>query len=113
MRKRALSAICLLILIFSMISFPVANAIPVDTGRKCTLTLHYTQNQQGFQDLEIGIYRVASVSSDGYYQLILPFSDYPVNIYNITSQKEWKDVAATLTAYILSNNNRYCYRKLN
>ena len=32
--------------------------------------------------------------------MLYPYSGYPVNIYNVTTQQQWKDVATTLAGYI-------------
>ena len=76
---------------------------PLEPDRDCSLTLYYTQEGIGFGGLEIQIFRVAEAFPDGSFRLIAPFSDYPVNIYGITAQKEWQEVASTLHAYIAAN----------
>lgn len=75
-------------------------AAELETERSCSLTLEYSANGQGFDGLEIHIYRVAEAFSDGTFELINPYSTYPIKIHGITSQKEWKDVAYTLTSYL-------------
>lgn len=103
MKKRISCLVCLLILCWSILPAKAAAVTPLEPERKCTMTLHYTQDDTGFPDLEIRIYRVAEAFPDGSYELIQPFSDYPVNIHGITSQEEWKIAATTLTSYIAAN----------
>lgn len=92
----ALALFCLLV--------PLSvQAEAIDPQRLCTLTLEYSHEGAAFADLTIAIYRVAEAHPDGTYDLIAPYDGYPVNIHGITAQKEWQDVAATLTAYITAN----------
>jgi len=56
------------------------------------------------QDTEIKTYRVAEVFTDGTYALCGDFKDYPVNIYGITSQSEWRGVTAALASYVAADN---------
>lgn len=103
MKKRFSGLIFLLVLCWSVLPAKAEAVTPLDPERKCSMTLYYTQDATGFPNLEIQVYRVAEAFPNGTYDLILPFSDYPVNIYGITSQTEWKDVATTLTSYIAAN----------
>jgi len=103
MKKRITSLFFLLILCCSVFPMMADAAIPLDPEQECSLTLYYTQDGTGFSDLEIHLYRVAEAFPDGTYRLISPFSAYPVNIHGITSQREWKDAATTLTGYISVN----------
>jgi hypothetical protein len=76
---------------------------PLEPQRQCSLTLHYRQEGMGFPDIPVRIYRVAEAFPDGTFELISPYSAYPVNIHGITSQTEWQTVSTTLTAYIAAN----------
>ena len=101
MKKQILLGLCLLALLCACIQPQQAHALTaLEPERNCSLTLHYTQEGQGFEGLSIRIYRVAEAFPDGTFELIEPFSGYPVNIHGITSQKEWQDVATTLRAYV-------------
>lgn len=102
MMKRIAHWFCLFFLI-NMCILPISvHAAPVDTEREGSITLYYSQDGNGFGDLEIAIYRVAEASEDGSFDLIAPFSSYPVNIHGITSQKEWQMTAETMTAYLVA-----------
>lgn len=75
-------------------------AAETDTQRLCSLTLSYSKDGVGFEGLPVTLYRVADADPDGTFALISPFDAFPVNIYGITSQKEWQETASTLVAYI-------------
>ena len=83
---------------------PQPAAASFDPTQPCTLTLTFSRNEEVFPDLVIDIYRVAELCDDGSYELIAPFSDYPINIYGISSQQEWKDIAQTVRSYVLANH---------
>lgn len=101
MRKRLCCWLCAVAIIGWLLLPMGARALtPLEVERPCSLTLHYTQEGIGFQNLQIRIWRVAEAFDDGTFELISPFSSYPVNIHGISSQTEWKTVATTLTAYI-------------
>ena len=104
MKKRILPLLCLLAFCFAMLrpSFVYA-ATPLDPKADASLTLHYQKDGKAFSGLQIGIYRVAEAFADGTFELIAPFSSYPVNIHGITAQEQWKYAAATLSAYIVAN----------
>lgn len=98
MRKSIFSVLVLLLLLVQPLS---AAAAPLETSRSCSLQIHYAKEGSAFAGIEARIYRVAEASADGTYDLIAPYSGFPVNIHGITSQQEWKSVASTLTAYII------------
>lgn len=99
MKKRLFPLLCALLLLCSL--FPLkADAVAVDTSRKCSITVHYTKDGVAFPGLEVSIYRVASASEDGTFHLTGKFSGYPVRIHGITSQTEWDNLASTLLSYI-------------
>ena len=77
-----------------------AAAAELDTEAPCSLTLHYTKEGSSFQDLNIKIYRIATFESDGSYALTGPFADYPVQIQDIQSQKEWQESTQALVSYV-------------
>ena len=101
MRKQITCILCAIMLCLGLL--PVKSAAAPDIARECSLTLHYTQESIAFPDLDVEIYRVAKLLATGKHELIEPFSSYPVNIQGIRSQKEWRDVADTLSSYIEAN----------
>ena len=102
MKKRCLWCLCLLLLLQG-ICLP-AFASELQTDAPCSLTLHYTRENVAFPDLEIQIFRVAEYFADGTYALTGAFADYPVQIHDITMQKQWQDAAQTLAAYVVADH---------
>ncbi len=104
MKKRILPLILLMVMCFAALRPLCAKAVtPLDPDAKASLTLHYQKDGVAFGDLPIGIYRVAEAFSDGTFELIEPFSSYPVNIHGITKQEQWHNVTQTLYSYIVAN----------
>ena len=103
MKKRILPIFFIFILCFSMLRpFPVS-AAPLDPEATASLTLYYQKDGIAFPDQQIAIYRVAQAFPDGTFELIEPFSAYPVNIHGITMQEQWQHVATTLYAYLIAD----------
>lgn len=103
MRKPAYRLLALLLLLCLTLQ-PLTAHAAVDTARECSLELDYSSNGTGFGSLDIRIYRIADIYADGSFSLTAPFDDLPVKIHGITSQREWRDTANTLAAYIISRN---------
>ncbi len=105
--KKAIKAFFLFLIIALLASGSVLTAFaaaPIDTDRESSLTLQYKRGDRYFEGLEIKTYRIADVFEDGTYELCGAFSDYPVNIYGVTSQTEWKKIASTLSAYAAADS---------
>ena len=78
-------------------------AAPLQPDASASLTLTYQIDGTAFSDLSIEVFRVAEAFPNGTFELITPFSSYPVNIHDITAQSQWRDIAATLSAYIVAD----------
>lgn len=104
--KKVIALFISLIVSCGSLCFPLyAQGItPVDTSKKASLTLNYQQDDQTFSNLEINIYRVAKALETGTFELVEPFSFYPINIYDISVQDEWENTAETITSYVVANN---------
>lgn len=101
MRKIAYRVLTMLILVcVALQPLSVYAAETVDVTKKCSLALEYSGKGTGFAGLEIRLFRIAEMYPDGNYALVAPFDALPVKIHGITSQKEWRDTANTLAAYI-------------
>lgn len=94
--------LCTLLICLQMISLE-GNAAIIDPTRTCSLTLSYSRGESVFSDLTIDIYRVARLSENGEYELLEPFSTYPIKIHGITSQQEWHETAQTIKNYVTAN----------
>lgn len=104
MKKPILPLVLLIIICFATVCpFPVHAITPLDPTAEASLTLHYQKDDVAFADLPIGIYRVAEAFPDGSFDLIEPFSSYPIDIYGITRQEQWQYVAQTLYSYIVAD----------
>lgn len=104
MRKRLLNLLLLLALVLSMLPAPAMAITPLNPNQKCSMTLHYVQDNVGFSGLEISIYRVAKANPDGTFDLTYPYNAWPIDIHGITSQEEWEVVASTLKSFIVKDN---------
>lgn len=104
MKKRILSLILTLTMcVCTLCTFSVQALTPLDPDAEASLTLHYQKDGAAFADLQIGIYRIAEALPDGTFQLIEPFASYPLNIYGITKQEQWNQVAQTVYSYIIAD----------
>ncbi len=79
------------------------SAESIDPQRSSSLTLVYKQGETFYEGLEIKIFRVAEVQTDYTFDLIGVFEHYPVNIYGVQSQTEWRNITETLTAYTVAD----------
>ena len=100
MGKRVIYLLCTLVMCITL-CLPAAASF--DPNRSCSLTLSYSRNGEACADLDIRIYRVAELCEDGTYELVPPFSQQPINIYGITSQQEWKEIAQTVHNCVSAN----------
>lgn len=107
MIKRLVCLWCALIICFGMVRVECC-AAGIDVNHSCSLTLSYTRNGKAFSELEIEVYRVAELCDNGMYKLLVPFSYYPIKIYGITSQQEWRDTAQTIKNYVVSDQIEPC-----
>lgn len=89
------------IMMFSMTS--VARDF-VETDRKCTLDLTYKYEETFFSGVEVNIYKVASFTKVGEFELAGAFADYAVDVVNVKSQDEWNALADTLAAYVVADS---------
>ncbi len=97
--KKLIALILSTVVGIMLIPFTAQAAAPIDTSRPCSLTLQYRHGETYFEGLEIRTYRIAQVHANGTYTLTNGFEKYPVKIYDVTSQAEWRHIASTLAAY--------------
>lgn len=102
--KKYLSYLICVIVVCLLMSVPMsASDDPVDPSVRCSADIRYAYEGMAVSGVVVDIYRVAMNSDDGEMELAGEFADYPVRINNVTSQAEWNDIAATLSAYILKD----------
>ena len=99
MIKRIAFFICMLMICFGVVPMKCKAAV-VDPDRSCSLTISYTKSGDAFEGLGIEIYRVAEFLENGSCRLLDPFSTYPINIYGVSSQREWQEIAQTIKSYV-------------
>ena len=105
--KKIKSVICLLFISTLLLSSGLASlcsAESLDTSRSASLTVNYRHGDVFFAGEEVNIFRIADLYPDGAYELCGDFKDYPVNIYGVMSQAEWKNITSTLAAYISADS---------
>lgn len=98
--KKIISFFCYCTLLLGLLTLTAYAVVPIDPERPSSLTITYKYGENLYEGLPVKIYRVASVSPDGTYDLCGDFANYSVNIYGITSQSEWRQVTSTLASYI-------------
>ncbi|MBQ3229726.1 MAG: Cna B-type domain-containing protein [Clostridia bacterium] len=106
MKKKLISIIAFALaatLIAVGLPFAVGASDTFDVEKKGSITLYYTHNGDTFEGLDIKLFRVAELFPDGTYALTGEFSEYPVNIYGITTQEQWDVVASTLASYAIAD----------
>lgn len=104
MKNRILPLLCAVLLCAALLHPLCAYAAePLDPNAEASLTLYYQKDGKVFPDLQIGIFRVAEAFPDGSFQLLEPFSSYPVHIHDITQQSQWTHITTTLSSYIAAN----------
>lgn len=100
--RKTLIPLLMLLAVLVLIQPLAVTATPLtDPDRECSLKVHFSKDGSAFPDLEARIYRVAAARTDGSFYLIPPYSGFPVSIYHIQSQREWKELAATMVSYIV------------
>lgn len=98
--RKIIGAVLALALVLSFVGFTAEAATFIDTDAKGSLSLTYSYDGQPFESLPIRIYRVAEVSAYADFTLTGDFQDLPVEVNNVKTQQEWREVASTLSAYV-------------
>ena len=107
--KKFVSTIIFAILTASFIFLGNVYAASVNTTVRGAISIYYTKGGYGFEGLEINAYRVAKMNSDGSFELLAPFTEYPVSVEEMLSETEWKSAAETLAAYVKADQlESYC-----
>lgn len=103
LKRKIIGAVLILALLLSFAGLTAQAATRVDTDVKGSLQLTYSYDGQLFEDLEIQIYRVAEISEFAEFTLTGAFQSLSVSLENIKTQDEWREIASTLSAYIVSD----------
>lgn len=76
----------------------------IDISRKGSLTLNYNYDDYLFDNINVKIYKVASVTNDFQYQISPNFLEHPININGIIFKEEWNILENTLNSYIIADD---------
>jgi len=95
--------IMMLLCLMAVGSLTAKAVTSIDPEQPSSITIQYRYENMNFAGLTCQIYRVAEVSSDGTYVLTGEFAGYPVSIYDVESQAEWKNITSTLSAYVVAD----------
>lgn len=102
LKRKIIGAVLVLALLLSFAGLTTQAATRVDTGLRGSLTLTYGYDGQMFAGLNIRIYRVAEISEFADFALTGAFAALPISLENIKTQEEWREIASTASAYVVS-----------
>ncbi len=104
MRNCIYKLLCWIVLLTLCLPMAVnASAVSIDTEKDASLTLIYKYDEKLYEGLEVRSYRVADIGDDFAFTLAGQFVNYPVELYNITSQAEWNVICQTLKSYVVAD----------
>ena len=107
MKKKICALILILCILFIPYNIYAASTTqakePITLTKDCALQLSYASGENAFSDLDVKLYKIASVSADFQYTLLDPFSSTKLMLNGIQSQSEWNTVRSTLESFILAN----------
>jgi hypothetical protein len=82
----------------------VADAMEkVDPARQCSLQMKYIYDEIPYENLNISLYRIADVSDSYEFSLDDTFAGYPIDLSNMSSQKEWESLKSAVDSYIIAD----------
>ena len=102
MKKRLICVFLSAALWVGVLSANCLAAAP-EPERDCSLSVYYTVEDVAFPGLEVEVYRVAELLSDGSYRVLPHFSSYPLDIHSVKSQQEWQYIARSVKSYIIAD----------
>lgn len=86
-----------------LLSVMPTGAVFADSEESLSMTVQYSHDGVGFEGLSVRIYRIGEMKDDGEYPLTEKLDGYPVVLNGVSSQAEWKSIAATLNSYITAD----------
>ena len=79
---------------------PSAFAEPIDSARRCSLSLQVACNGKAIPSMPFSLYRVADVSGEfADFTLVAPFDGYPISVDDLSAEA-WRMLATTLDSYV-------------
>ena len=100
MRRRILGVVLAMTLLLSFLGFAAEAATFVDTQAPGSLQLTYSYDGQAFGQIPVRIYHVAEIDAYATFTLAGGFEELPVELNQVKTQEEWRQVASTLAAYV-------------
>lgn len=76
---------------------------PIVPEQECTLTISYGYEDTAFSNVEVQLYKIATVSADYQYTLSSAFAGSGLILNGVKTNGEWNVIRSTLEAYILAN----------
>lgn len=76
----------------------------IDINKLVNLKLNYGYDDYKFNDINVKLYRIASITENFQYELEDPFKDYKINVNGIKTNSEWDNLKQTLESYIKADN---------
>ena len=101
-----------LIIPINVNALSTADAIEgIDINKESNLTLNYYYDDYEFDNTNVEIYYIASVTTDFRYELSSDFLSYPIKINGIKTENEWTILEQTLNAYIEADSIEATFSK--
>lgn len=111
MAKRRMAVIffvlcfCLVFMPFYVQAASTTNASePINKNQDCVLTLSFAHEGTTFENVSVGLFKIADVTSDFRYTLTSTFESTNLILNGIQSNGEWNVIRNTLETYIHADN---------
>ena len=99
-KKLIISTILCLLTALLLLPANVFAAGEIETDKDVTLTIQYRHAGEAIVGAGFNLYHVATVTTEGVYELTGDFVSYPVSLDGLNT-KEWQALAETLVGYVL------------
>ena len=97
--KRIIAILLACVSVLAVLSCTVL-CVSAEEEASPSLTLVYRRSDEACGGLGVCTYRIGELSDNGDYRLCGRFADYPVQVYSVESQTEWRRITSTLVSYI-------------
>ncbi len=107
MKKILITIIILINLIKPANVFALSTTIAkeeINNDTNCNVTLNYYYDDYNFDNTNIKIYHIASITKDFQYNLSSKFSSYPIKINGLKTDVELNTLKQTIDSYIIADN---------
>lgn len=76
----------------------------INNDTNCNVTLNYYYDDYNFDNTNVKIYHIASITKDFQYNLSSKFSSYPIKINGLKTDVELNTLKQTIDSYIIADN---------